>query len=1018
MRVASWLRLDQVWTKLLHGSRKLPRRPKPRPSLEVLEDRVALTAYTVDTRSDSIDVFNATTNSGSLRAVIDDLNTAKNIGVKSSIDFAIANRSVVIAPISSLPSINNRVTIDGTAQAPNPLQKIAILGGSAGAGANGLTFTAAAKGSTLKYLEVSYFSGSGVSIARSNDNVIDHDVFTGNGTGVSIVEPANARQPNNNAVTNCTISENTSAGIAILAGFKNNIAGNTVTSNGGDGIALTDSGNNDITANDVGVIYTLFGGCLVAGNGGDGISLSNPDSYGNNIDGNVISANGKSGIRVDAVTGHQQAAQANVISGNYIGTDWMGDSLTDDNMSPTGNGRAGITVFSSENTYIGSGNVIGGNGTQGVWITAVPNLQKTQNTVFNNFIGVAKDGTTALLNAGGGPAKATLEVNGDVTITNNVIWYPNGTTGVRENGAVGPTLKQIGNKDKAIGPAQGPKKAAWIIENSTGVALGGPNGGDGNIIDGEVAVINSTEIAIQSNQIGSAGNTLDGINIDPSSDSVTITGNTLSDNAGAGVNSAGTNVVITSNTIDATNGTGVLVTAGTASISLNALDSAVLTGGTLTVAGNSTVHTLGVTGGLLVDNATFNVNSPFTQAGGTVQINPATMTVNGSYTESSGSTLTLNDNSAVLVATLMIQHGATTQGFGTITGNVTDEGTLNPTGALAINGYLTHNYSSLNLAAGTSLSVSGAYTLTNGSTNLAAGSTFAVGGNVAMTNGSLSIDAATFSDGGTFTENSGTISLNSGSAVLAATLTIQSGATTQGFGTITGNVTDSGTFRPTGVLNVSGSFTQHASSVNVASGTTLNVAGDYVFDTYGSSVMLTAGGLVTVGGNMALPTYDSLYLAGATLTVAGTLTDSGGIHLTGNGALLAAALLQITSGGMLEGSGTLQGNVTNAGSLTSTYALHVTGNYVQTQTGTLNISIGAGGIPTTLNIDGTASVSGTLNVTFVDNYNPYAGAHYGNILTYASITGGFGINPTDPGPALAWNPTYGSTEFSLDVVNQ
>ena len=91
---------------------------------------------------------------------------------------------------------------------------------------------------------------------------------------------------------------------------------------------------------------------------------------------------------------------------------------------------------------------------------------------------------------------------------------------------------------------------------------------------------------------------------------------------------------------------------------------------------------------------------------------------------------------------------------------------------------------------------------------------------------------------------------------------------------------------------------------------------------------------------------------------------------------------------------------------------------MQTGTGTLNIRIGAGGIPTTLNIDGTASVSGTLNVTFVDNYYPSAGAHYGNILTYASITGGFGINPSSPGPALAWNPIYGSSAFSLDVVNQ
>jgi hypothetical protein len=116
---------------------------------------------------------------------------------------------------------------------------------------------------------------------------------------------------------------------------------------------------------------------------------------------------------------------------------------------------------------------------------------------------------------------------------------------------------------------------------------------------------------------------------------------------------------------------------------------------------------------------------------------------------------------------------------------------------------------------------------------------------------------------------------------------------------------------------------------------------------------------------------------------------------------------------MLNGTGTITGNVSNAGTVSpglSPGCLDITGNYTQTASGILNLELG-GGEPCTgfdrLAVGGVAALAGTLNTTLINSFNPPNGTTF-RLLTYGSRTGTFS---TVNGP---FTPNYGAT--SLDAT--
>jgi hypothetical protein len=169
-------------------------------------------------------------------------------------------------------------------------------------------------------------------------------------------------------------------------------AGNVISGNTGEGVFLDQgSGNNLLEGN---LIGTNAAGNQALANS-VGVQISN---NGNTIGGtqagerNVISGNTNGGI-IDYNSG-------NVIQGNYIGTDVTGSSAV-----PNGflsfNAVGGVVLLGDSNTVggttPGAGNVISGNGSDGVDIVGV-----SDNLVEGNFIGTGANGTEALGNGAGG----------------------------------------------------------------------------------------------------------------------------------------------------------------------------------------------------------------------------------------------------------------------------------------------------------------------------------------------------------------------------------------------------------------------------------------------------------------------------------------------------------------------------------------------------------------------------------------------------------------------------------------
>ncbi|HEY8399836.1 MAG TPA: T9SS type A sorting domain-containing protein [Cytophagaceae bacterium] len=145
-------------------------------------------------------------------------------------------------------------------------------------------------------------------------------------------------------------------------------------------------------------IGTDIDGLSALGNTNGGISLSNShetligtdeDGVNDHLEGNVISANGI-GVSINS------GSNRNRVAGNLIGTDVTGNTAL-------GNTFSGVEIRTGDENHIGGTttagrNIISGNTTQGILFGATTN----NNQVYNNFIGLSKDSTSALPNGSDG----------------------------------------------------------------------------------------------------------------------------------------------------------------------------------------------------------------------------------------------------------------------------------------------------------------------------------------------------------------------------------------------------------------------------------------------------------------------------------------------------------------------------------------------------------------------------------------------------------------------------------------
>ena len=267
-----------------------------------------------------------------------------------------------IQPVAALPTIYDRMALDGTTQTTNigdtntSGPEIELDGQLVDAGLDGLYVIAG--GSTIKGLVINRFSSDGIYLASNGGNTIE-----GNYIGTD--------------VTGTTDLGNTGSGVYVYESTGNTIGGsspgtgNLISGNDynaiewttGRGVMLYRADGNSVIGNYIGTDRT---GTVAIGNEREGVGVSN--CINNTVGGsgageeNLISGNSGVGVWIGG-----GGTTGNRVLGNLIGTQV-------DGTSPLGNGSHGVAISNTATNNIiggsatGEGNVIAYSTGDGVWI--------------------------------------------------------------------------------------------------------------------------------------------------------------------------------------------------------------------------------------------------------------------------------------------------------------------------------------------------------------------------------------------------------------------------------------------------------------------------------------------------------------------------------------------------------------------------------------------------------------------------------------------------------------------------
>ncbi len=389
-------------------------------------------------------------------------------------------------------------------------------------------------------------AADGITLSGAAGNTIGGgNVISGNGfSGISITgASASSNVVLGNFIgtdaTGKTALKNLNAGVTVSAGVRNQLggtnagSGNVISGNGLDGIFLTGGAVGNLVAGNF--IGLSAAGTNAIANGFNGISLNGAVS--NTIGGvvaaarNVISGNADNGVGILLL-----GDSGNFILGNYIGADATGRKAV-------ANTLAGVRIQGCSNVVggaaSGGGNVISGNGQQGVWLVGTGG-NVTGNAVQGNLIGLDATGLNSLPNGNAGvgiSSAAGNQIGGTASGAGNVI-SGNSDAGIFFVGA-GTTGNQVqGNfigTDSSGTLARGNALEGIYMQDVATNFIGGSAAGAGNVISGNntrgLWLTNSPWNVIQGNFIGTQadgasalGNTFHGIDLDVNAANNTVGG--------------------------------------------------------------------------------------------------------------------------------------------------------------------------------------------------------------------------------------------------------------------------------------------------------------------------------------------------------------------------------------------------------------------------------------------------------------------------------------------------------------
>ena len=389
-----------------------------------------------------------------------------------------------------------------------------LVGGTTAAARNVMAGSAGnmyVAGSQFSTIEGNYFGINAAGTAPLGDSNIDliiddgagNDMFGGQAAGMGnvfggsqiLIDIGDAGSPigtdnlviqGNYLGTDPTLTRNLGGGIGISLASADPAQGvhNILIGGGtaGDGNVLTNLGGTGIIVAGAGTNGVQVQGNTILNNKGDGI-LINAAAASNTVGGtaagdrNVISGNTNDGIDIS-----DSDTSGNVVEGNYIGTDSTGAAALPNDVEGVfvKSGAGGNTIGG---TVAGAGNVISGNGENGVFV-----LQSSGTLIEGNWIGTNATGSAALGNANDGvqlQSSSNDTVGGTSAAARNVI-SANGQFNVYLVGATNETVdgNYIGT-DVAGSLALGPHIFAGVeILSSSNNLIGGTAAGAGNVISG------------------------------------------------------------------------------------------------------------------------------------------------------------------------------------------------------------------------------------------------------------------------------------------------------------------------------------------------------------------------------------------------------------------------------------------------------------------------------------------------------------------------------------------------------
>jgi hypothetical protein len=548
-----------------------------RARIEALEDRILPATYTVRLPGDDA-FFNPQNPPPPDKYTLRDAVGLANFHGGGVVAFNLPAGQTTINLLGVLP-LTAPITIDGSTQPGFNGKPVVVLDGVI-AGIND-AIDIHSNGSTVRDLVFNDYFGSDIAIYGNNNTIQGNFIGTdASGTAPEVneanqivVEGAHNTIGGTTAAERNVISGDPGYNVPAVVLYLSGATGNIVEGN----YIGTDLNGTKIVGN-AGTAIWITGG---ASNNTIGGTVS---GAGNVISGNVNSSAGQSGgftvVQIDG-----KGTNANVVAGNFIGTDSTGKVAL-------GNGGAGVLIDGGAamntigGTTTGARNVISGNKSDGIDVVT----GSTKNVVEGNYIGITSLGSAPLANAKAGVVITAPgnTIGGTSPAARNII-SGNELAGVQilTTSATGNIVEgnSIGTDPSGMMSLPNHTDGVDIASGATSNTVGGDTAHQGNLISGNtqdgVLIFNSNRNAVQGNFIGtdihgdvSAGPTnplanLNGVSINGGSN------NTIGATTDAGVKSMndGSRPNASSNLIRGNKQDGVLVNGMAAGnrISLNVI---------------------------------------------------------------------------------------------------------------------------------------------------------------------------------------------------------------------------------------------------------------------------------------------------------------------------------------------------------------------------------------------------------------------------------------------------------------